>query len=63
MPYGNGNRIVQAPGMVVLSYEMVHDTRVIYTDGRPHVGTGVRQYLGDSRGRWEGTRWSSKRRT
>jgi hypothetical protein len=55
VPYGNGNRIVQAPGMVVLSYEMVHDTRVIYTDGRPHVGTGVRQYLGDSRGRWEGT--------
>ena len=54
VPYGNGNRIVQAPGMVVISYEMVHDTRVIYTDGRPHVGDGVRQYLGDSRGRWEG---------
>jgi hypothetical protein len=54
VPYGNGNRIVQAPGMVVISYEMVHDTRVIYTDGRPHLGQGVRQYLGDSRGRWEG---------
>ena len=40
--------------MVIISYEMVHDTRVIYTDGRPHVGAGVRQYLGDSRGRWEG---------
>ncbi len=52
--YGNGNRIVQAPGMVVLSYEMVHDTRVIYTDGRPHVNTGIRQWLGDSRGHWEG---------
>ena len=36
--YGNGNRIMQAPGQVVISYEMVHDTRVIYTDGRPHVG-------------------------
>ncbi len=52
--YGNGNRIMQAPGMVVISYEMVHDTRVIYTDGRPHVGKGIRQLLGDSRGRWEG---------
>src|SRR5436190_4271505 len=52
--YGNGNRIIQAPGQVIISYEMVHDTRVIYTDGRPHVGSKIRQYLGDSRGRWEG---------
>jgi hypothetical protein len=54
VPYGNGNTIVQAPGMVIISYEMVHDTRVIYTDGRKHLNSGVRQYLGDSRGRWEG---------
>ena len=52
--YGNGNRIVQAPGMVAISYEMIHDTRIIYTDGRPHVRDGIRQYLGDSRGWWEG---------
>ena len=52
--YGNGNRIMQAPGQVVISYEMVHDTRVIYTDGRPHLGKNIRQLLGDSRGRWEG---------
>jgi hypothetical protein len=52
--YGNGNTIVQAPGMVAISYEMVHDTRVFYTDGRPHVGEDIRQYLGDSRARWEG---------
>src|SRR6187431_1592867 len=52
--YGNGNRIVQAPGGVAFSYEMIHDTRVIYTDGRPQVGDGIRQYLGDSRARWEG---------
>ena len=52
--YGNGNRIVQAPGIVAFSYEMIHDTRVIYTDGRPHIGQGIRQYLGDSRARWEG---------
>jgi hypothetical protein len=52
--YGNGNRIVQAPGMVVISYEMIHDTRVLYTDGRPHVSPSIRQLLGDSRARWEG---------
>jgi len=52
--YGNGNRIVQAPGMVAFGYEMIHDTRIIYTDGRPYVGEAVRQYLGDSRARWEG---------
>jgi hypothetical protein len=52
--YGNGNRIIQAPGQVIISYEMVHDTRTIYTDGRPHISPKIRQYLGDSRGRWEG---------
>jgi hypothetical protein len=51
--YGNGNRIVQGPGTVAISYEMIHDTRVIYTDGRPHPGN-IRQYLGTSRGRWDG---------
>jgi hypothetical protein len=52
--YGNGNRIVQSPGTVAITYEMIHDTRVIYTDGRPHINNGIRQYLGSSRGRWEG---------
>jgi hypothetical protein len=52
--YGNGNRIVQAPGMVAISYEMIHDTRIFYTDGRPHIGNAIRQYLGDSRARWDG---------
>jgi hypothetical protein len=52
--YGNGNRIVQSPGVVALSYEMIHDTRIIYTDGRPHIGRAIRQYLGDSRARWDG---------
>ena len=41
--YGNGNRIVQAPGMVAISYEMIHDTRVMYTDGRPHISPSIRQ--------------------
>jgi hypothetical protein len=52
--YGNGNRIVQGPGMVAISYEMIHDTRVMYTDGRPHVSPAIRQLLGDSRARWVG---------
>jgi len=52
--YGNGNRIVQAPGVVALSYEMLPDTRVFYTDGRPHIAPSIIQYLGDSRARWEG---------
>jgi hypothetical protein len=52
--YGNGLRIVQAPDYFVITYEMVHDTRVIPLDGRPHVGAGIRQYMGDARGRWEG---------
>jgi hypothetical protein len=52
--YGNGNRILQTPNQVVISYEMVHDTRVIPLDGRPHIGQKIRQYLGDSRGHWEG---------
>ena len=52
--YGNGSRIVQSPGVVAITYEMVHDTRVIYTDGRPHVSQKIRQYLGDSRAHWDG---------
>ena len=52
--YGNGNRIVQTPGYVTISYEMVHDTRIIPLDGRPHVGSTMRLYLGDARGHWEG---------
>jgi hypothetical protein len=52
--YGNGARIVQTPDAVVISYEMVHDTRVIPLDGRPPLGQGIRQYMGDSRGRFDG---------
>ena len=52
--YGNGNRIVQSPGVVAITYEMIHDTRVIYTDGRPHINSPIRQYLGSSRGWWDG---------
>src|SRR5262249_15021400 len=53
--YGNGNRILQTPGQVVISYEMVHDTRIIPLDGRRHIGQKIRQYLGDARGYWDGS--------
>ena len=52
--YNANVQIVQAPGVVALTYEMIHDTRIIRTDGSPHVGSGVRGYFGDSRGHWEG---------
>ena len=50
--YNNNLQIVQAPGYVVIINEMVHNARIIPTDGRPH--TKLRQWTGDSRGRWEG---------
>ena len=52
--YGNGLRIAQTPEAVVISYEMVHDTRVIPLDGRPHVDNAIRQYMGSARGRFDG---------
>jgi hypothetical protein len=50
--YNNNVQILQAPGTVVIINEMVHNARIIPTDGRPH--TALRQWSGDSRGRWEG---------
>ena len=52
--YGNGIVIAQSPDSVTITYEMVHETRVIPLDGRPHLANGVTQYTGNSRGRWEG---------
>ena len=53
---GEGNilQIVQGPGYVALLHEIDHSTRVIPTDGRPHVPPNVREYQGDSVGHWEG---------
>jgi hypothetical protein len=52
--YGNGARIVQTPSAVVISYEMVHDTRVIPLDNRPALADSLHLWMGDSRGHWEG---------
>lgn len=52
--YNKGNQILQAPGYFIIQNEMVHETRVVPLDGRPHVGSGIRTYMGDGRGHWEG---------
>jgi hypothetical protein len=52
--YNNGYEIIQIPGYVVIAYEMIHETRIIPLDGRPHVGTNIRLWNGDPRGRFEG---------
>ena len=52
--YNNNYQILQTPGYVVILIEMIHDVRIIPLDGRPHLASSIRQWLGDSRGHWEG---------
>jgi hypothetical protein len=52
--YNNGNQIIQAPGWVAIRNEMIHETRIVPLDGRPHVSKVFHHNMGDSRGRWEG---------
>ena len=52
--YGNSYQIVQSPGLVAIRYEMIHETRVIPLDGRPHVSQKIRPLMGDARGHFEG---------
>lgn len=52
--YNQGNQIIQTPGYVILRNEMIHETRVIPVDGRPHSPSSIRTWMGDSRGHWEG---------
>ena len=53
--YNGGFKIQQGPGFVVFNVEMIHEARVIPTDGRKPLDAGIKQYLGESRGHWEGT--------
>jgi len=52
--YQSAYEIVQGPNTVALTLEMIHDTRVISLDQRPRLAPAVQQWLGDSRGHWEG---------
>jgi len=65
--YNNNYQIVQTPEYVAIVHEMIHEIRIIPVDGRPHLGGTLRQWMGDSRGHWEGntlvvetTNYSSK---
>ena len=52
--YNNNERIVQGPGYVAITYEMIHETRLIPLDGRPHAPAHFKLLMGDARGHWEG---------
>jgi hypothetical protein len=52
--YGNAYEILQAPGVVVITYEAIHEARVVFLDARPHVDSRIRTFLGDARGWFEG---------
>ena len=52
--YNNGNEIVQGPGFVAIRNEMIHETRVVPLDGRPHPSPEIKTWMGISRGRWDG---------
>ena len=52
--YNNNYEIVQTPGYVAILQEQINETRIIPLSGMPHLSGTVRQWLGDSRGRWDG---------
>jgi hypothetical protein len=52
--YNSNLQIVQGAGYVAIMQEMIHDVRIIPTDGSPHLAPNIRQWFGDSRGHWEG---------
>src|SRR3989441_7404373 len=52
--YNNDFHIFQSPGFVVIAPEMIHSAGIIPLDGRPHLGKNLRQWLGDTRGRFDG---------
>ncbi len=53
--YNNNFQIFQSPGYVTIAPEMIHSARIIPVDGRPHLNSNLKQWLGDTRGRWEGS--------
>jgi hypothetical protein len=52
--YNNNIRILQGPGYVAITHEMIHETRIVPLDGRPALGTKIHEWFGDARGHWEG---------
>jgi hypothetical protein len=52
--YGNAYQIVQTPDTVAIRYEMIHETRIVPLDRRPHAGASLRLLMGDARGHFDG---------
>ncbi len=52
--YNNNVQLFQTPGSVAILTEQIHTARIVPLDGRPHLPQQIRQWSGDSRGRWEG---------
>ena len=52
--YNNNIHLLQTADHVVIFNEMIHDTRIVPLDGRPHLPRSIRQWMGDSRGHWDG---------
>ncbi|HET9831188.1 MAG TPA: hypothetical protein VFP91_05755 [Vicinamibacterales bacterium] len=52
--YGNAYQIVQTADAIAIRYEMIHETRIIPLDGRPHARAGIHLLMGDARGRFDG---------
>jgi len=52
--YNNNYQFLQTPDYVVIIYEMIHDARIIPVKGQPRLASGLPQWMGDPRGRWEG---------
>jgi hypothetical protein len=53
-PYNNNFQIFETADQVVILNEMIHEARVIPLDGRPHLASDIRLWMGDSRGHWDG---------
>lgn len=52
--YNNNVQLLQTPNTIVVFNEMIHNARIIPMDGQPHLSQEVRQWVGDSRGHWDG---------
>jgi len=53
--YSSNYQIFQSPGYVIVFQELIHEARIIPLDGRPHLPSTITQWMGDSRGHWEGS--------
>jgi hypothetical protein len=54
-PYNNNIQLLQTRDYVAILNEMIHDLRIVPMDGRPRPVQNIPQWMGDSRGRWEGS--------